>query len=174
MLRNGYTPGAEEWAIFDSDEFAGYEVGEYTSFDLVSLVARGVAEYGEACAIWVEHVGEQGTELLEERFRDHYHGTYDSVQAYVEEYLSESDAYSFMQLVPEHLQVYVSVDVKGYAQGLEAERLVVEELSDGRVTAFWTVSWLHLDTIIGLPAASQRAGNVRRNDQRLPGRLSAV
>ncbi|WP_329051239.1 antirestriction protein ArdA [Amycolatopsis sp. NBC_01488] len=139
MLRNGYTPDAEEWAIFDYEDFAGYSVGEYDSFDTVSRVARGLAQHGQAYTKWVEHVGIDSTELLtDEHFLDHYHGEWESAEEYVEHLLSETDAYDFMQFVPESIRHYVSVDVEAYARDMQSEGLLVEELHHGRVAVFWT------------------------------------
>ena len=94
MLRNGYTPGAEEWGIFDHDEFGGYDVGEYASIKTVSRIAQGVAEHGPAFAAWVELVGDDRDDLLtDETFHDHYHGEYDSLEDYVDDFLRETDTY---------------------------------------------------------------------------------
>jgi antirestriction protein len=47
MIRTSGTPETEEWGIFDHENFGGYEVSEWSSFDTVSLVAQGIAERGK-------------------------------------------------------------------------------------------------------------------------------
>ncbi len=71
LLRNGYDPTAEEWGILDYDDFCGLNLGEYESLEVVSRIANGIAEHGEAFAKWVEYVGEHSEEALS-RFEDHY------------------------------------------------------------------------------------------------------
>ncbi|HEX3783927.1 MAG TPA: antirestriction protein ArdA [Pseudonocardiaceae bacterium] len=140
MLRNGYTPDAEEWGIFDHDEFGGFEVSEYADLKTVSRVAQGVAEYGAPYAAWVELVGANSDELLtEERFRDHYEGEYDSTAGYVEYILQETDFYRQLDEalagIPEDLRRYVKVDVEGIAEEW-AQGLHVVETSGGKVWVF--------------------------------------
>lgn len=94
LLRHSTEPGAEEWAIFDYENFGGYRVEEYSSFDTNSLIAKGLAEHGPAYAEWVDLVGDTSGELLEpERFQDAYLGEYDSLEDYVEYVLEETELY---------------------------------------------------------------------------------
>src|SRR5690348_8373610 len=44
---------AEESAIHDHEDFAGFEPGEYEDLETVSRVARGLAEHGEAFGAYV-------------------------------------------------------------------------------------------------------------------------
>lgn len=140
MLRNGYTPGAEEWGIFDHDEFGGFEVSEYADLKMVSRVAQGVAEHGPPYAAWVELVGADSEELLsEESFRDHYEGEFESAEDYVEYILQETDFYRQLDEalagIPEDLRRYITVDAAGIAEEW-AQGLHVVETSGGRVWVF--------------------------------------
>ena len=130
MLRNGYDFTAEEWGIFDYDDFCGLDLGEYESLDVVSRIAKGIAEHGEAFAAWVGYVGEQSEEALG-RFEDHYLGTFESTGAYVESLLEECDAYSFEEFVPEWLRPYVKIDTELLARDMEIELYVVEAREGG-------------------------------------------
>lgn len=134
MLRNGYDVTAEEWGIFDYDDFGGLNLGEYESLDVVSRIAQGITEHGEAFAKWVEYVGERSEEALS-RFEDHYLGEFESTEAYVEHLLEESDAYSFGEYVPEWLKPYIKIDVELLARDTEIE-LYVAEGRDGGVFVF--------------------------------------
>ncbi|MCA1604024.1 MAG: antirestriction protein ArdA [Acidobacteria bacterium] len=131
---------AEEWGIFDYSGFCGYRVDEYASLDTVSLIARGITEHGSAYAGWVEYVGDTSQELLdEESFHDHYEGTYDSLEAYVEYILEETGFYSELDRalagIPEDIRRYIEVDVEGIAEEW-GQGLHVVEAEDGRVHVF--------------------------------------
>jgi len=87
----------------------------------VSLVARGIAEHGEAYAEWVEYVGDTSGELLDaENFHDHYEGTFDSLEGYVEYILEETGFYSeldrALEVFPEELRRNIKVDLEGIAE----------------------------------------------------------
>lgn len=140
MLRNGYTPGAEEWGIFDYDEFGGYQVEEYTSLETVSRIAKGVAEHGPAFAAWVELVGDESEELLtDEAFHDHFEGEYNSLEDYVEYILDEtgfnSELEQVLSVLPEDLRRYVHVDAEGIAEEW-SQGLHVVETEGGKVWVF--------------------------------------
>lgn len=140
MLRTGGTPGAEEWSIFDHEDFGGYEVSEWSSFDTVSLIAKGIAEQGEAFAAWVTYVGDTSGELLEpDLFRDHYLGEWDSVTDYVEDVLQETGFYhnldEALERLPEDLRSHIKVDVAGIADAWE-QGLYVVEGDNGKVYVF--------------------------------------
>lgn len=135
-----YGEVAEEWGIFDHSGFCGYQVSEWSSLDTVSLVTRGIAEHGPAYAEWVEFVGDTASELLdEERFRDHYEGTFDTLEAYVEYILEEAGFYSeldrALEGIPEDLRRHIEVDVEGIAEEW-GQGLHVVETRDGRVHVF--------------------------------------
>lgn len=135
-----YGDVAEEWGIFDYAGFGGYRVSEYASLDTVSLVGQGIAEHGPAYAEWVAYVGDTAGELLDdESFRDHYEGTYDSLEDYVEYILEETGFYSeldrALDVLPEDLRRHVRVDVEGLAEEW-GQGLHVVETRDGRVFVF--------------------------------------
>jgi antirestriction protein len=140
MLRGSETRDAEEWAIFDHEDFGRYEVQEYASFATVSRIAQGVARHGPAFAEWVNIVGEQSEELLtDEAFQDHYEGEWDSLEDYVEYMLQETDFYrsldEALERVPEDLRRHVKVDLEGIAEEWE-QGLYVVEAPGGRVWVF--------------------------------------
>jgi antirestriction protein len=140
MVRNGYTPDAEEWGIFDHDEFGGFEVSEYADLKTVSRVAQGVAAHGPAYTAWVELVGADSEELLtEDSFRDHYEGEFESTADYVEYFLQETDFYGQLEEalsgIPEDLRRYVKIDVEGIAEEW-GQGLHVVETGGGKVWVF--------------------------------------
>jgi antirestriction protein len=133
MLRSGRIPGAEEWGIFDYDEFYGVELGEYESFATVSKIAQGLAEHGEPYGHWLEYVGSDSEQI--DRFEDHYRGEWASFQAYIEDYLEETNFYRFLEAVPEEMRGYVEVDIEQIAQDWSSDYHVAE-LANGRVIVF--------------------------------------
>ena len=136
MLHGNRTPNTEEWGIFDYDEFYGAELGEYESFETISRVARSIAEHGEAFGHWAVYVDSGSTEQVE-CFGDHYRGERASFEAYVRDYLEETEFYRFLEQVPESMRGYVEVDVEQIAQDWSCDYYVVE-LASGRVGVFET------------------------------------
>lgn len=136
ILRNGYTPGAEEWAIMDYDDFCGLNLGEYELLEVVSRIAQGIAEHGEAFAKWVDYVGERTEEALS-RFEDRYLGKFESTEAYAEYILEETDSYRYLDEIPESLRMYAKFDTEQMARDMEIE-LYVTEADDGGVFVFDT------------------------------------
>lgn len=73
---------AEEWGIFDHDDFGGYKVQECDLLEDVARIARGIRDHGPAFAAWAElHDGDQ--DMLDQ-FEKAYLGEYDSPEAWAE------------------------------------------------------------------------------------------
>jgi antirestriction protein len=136
ILRNSHEPDAEEYGIFDYDGFGEVTslLGEYPSLKTVSRIAQGIFEHGHAYAAWAAYVGPEHHEQLE-RFEDHYLGEWESLEAYAQELLEESEAYRVIDEAPEWLRPYLSIDVEDYARDLGYELHVVEK-PDGGVWVF--------------------------------------
>jgi antirestriction protein len=137
MLRGSHEPDAEEYGIFDYDGF-GSEVtsllGEYPSLKTVSKIAQGIQAHGQAYAVWAAYVGPDNAEQLD-HFEDHYLGEWESIEAYADDLLQETEAYRVIEEAPESLQPYLKVDVEGYARDLSFDLHVVEK-PDGGVWVF--------------------------------------
>lgn len=136
MLRSSRTPHAEEWGIFDYNEFYGADLSEYESFETISRIAQGIAEHGEAFGHWAAYVGTESTEQIE-RFEDHYRGEWDSFEAYVRDYLEETGFYQFLEGVAEDMRGYVEVDVEQIARDWTSDYHTVT-LQNGRTCVFDT------------------------------------
>jgi antirestriction protein len=126
---------AEEYGIFDHEGFGGMRISEHELLETVSKLANGVAEHGEAFAAWAEYLGADDMDYVERTFEEAYQGTWESMQAYVENYLEESDAYSFMEYVPEWVRPYAGIDTEMLARDMEIE-MYVEDSGDGHVMVF--------------------------------------
>lgn len=53
ILAGSDEPDAEEWGIFDYDDFGDLHVGEYDTLEQVSAVACGIVAHGPAFATWL-------------------------------------------------------------------------------------------------------------------------
>lgn len=109
---------AEDWGIFDYDNFGPLQIGEQESVNYVTTVARGIAEHGPAFAAWADVM--QGDEELDQgAFEDNYLGEYESPQAYAEHLIEDA---GYDQLLDEHLpegiRRYVHIDIAGLAQDM--------------------------------------------------------
>lgn len=88
MLAESSEPLAEEWAIHDYDNFAGYRVAEFADFEHVAAVARMISEHGPVFAGLLEHLGgnlDEARAYMEERYR----GAYDDLGRYASEVIGD-------------------------------------------------------------------------------------
>jgi antirestriction protein len=136
MLAASPTPGAEEFAIFDSEGFGPLRLEEYESLGTVTAIARGIAEHGPAFAHWAALVGT--TNVAErDNFDDVYRGHWLSVTAYAEDFLDCLGANQCIEeAVSEYLQPYVKLDVEGFARDLELGGDIIASEGDGGVYVF--------------------------------------
>lgn len=123
MIRSSRVDGAEEWGIFDYDEFYGVDLGEYESLATVSKVARGLAEHGEPYGRWVEYVGSDSERI--DQFEDYFRGEWSSFKAYLEDYLDGCGLLGFLEQIPEEMQPYVDIDYDGLARDWQGDFHVV-------------------------------------------------
>lgn len=111
MLAASPISEAEEYAIHDTDNFEGIDIGEYASIELVAEVAAALEEHGQPFAAYAKHNSLR--EALD-NFEDAYQGSYDSEESFAEQLLEDTGCLSE---VPQHLRNYI--DFKSYAQDLE-------------------------------------------------------
>jgi antirestriction protein len=129
MLRQSREDVAEEIAIHDTDDFGGYEVGEYEPLATVSKIAQGIAEYGPAYAAWASVIGTDERQL--DLFNDCYRGTYDSFKDYIDELVDELEYERVLEQLPEDIRCYVIFDTEQMARDWEADYHVVEAPGGG-------------------------------------------
>lgn len=107
---------AEDWGIFDHENFGPLRVGEQETVAYVTAVARGIAEHGPAFAAWAD-VMEDETSF--DAFQDAYLGEYDSLEAYAEQLI---DDLGYNQILddnlPEHLRRYVEINIAALARDM--------------------------------------------------------
>lgn len=85
MLKDAGEPGHEEWAIHDTDDFAGIRIGEYENLEQVFMHAKMLAEHGDAWAAYVDYFSPDSDEDYEADFEDRYRGEYASGKDFAEE-----------------------------------------------------------------------------------------
>lgn len=111
-------PLAEEWAIFDYDNFHGWKVGEYEDLTVVAQVARGIAEHGPAFAAWAD-LHDADPDMLD-GFEDAYLGHYESTEAWAEAMLEEMGTREEIDRLLEEkvgdIARYVQLDTGAWAQ----------------------------------------------------------
>jgi antirestriction protein len=137
MLASSEEPGAEEYGIFDYENFDGFRVHEYDRLDRVARVARGIAEHGPPFAAWAEL--HDGDESMLDQFEDAYHGEYDSPSEWARDVLEISGLQKAIdRVVPEGLRPYVQVDCDMWARDASlAGDIHVASNPAGGVWIFW-------------------------------------
>ncbi|HEY9470900.1 MAG TPA: antirestriction protein ArdA [Propionibacteriaceae bacterium] len=136
MLRNSPTGDAEEYAVMDYSDFFGIDLGQQPPLDNLSRIANGIAEHGEPYAHWAAHVGTGNLPALE-RFEHHYRGRFDSIRAYAEHILAETNAYDHLERLdlPEDIRDFATFDTQTMAADME-HYLHIIEAADGAVHIF--------------------------------------
>lgn len=115
VLASSPTPGAEEWAIFDVENFHGYRVGEYDNLADVARVARGIAAHGPAFAAWAELAEGNGEAL--DRFHNAYLGEFDNMASWAEQVGTDMGVEPLIEAaLPESISRYVAVDYEAMAR----------------------------------------------------------
>ena len=126
MLGSSPTLGAEEWAIHDYEGFEGLRLSEYEDIAKVSEIAGFIQEYGEAWALYADHVGlEYATK---EGFEEAYSGEWDSEANFAEEL-----AWDTME-IPKHLGFYI--DFGKFARDLFINDYFSADGEGGKVYVF--------------------------------------
>lgn len=137
ILASSPEPGAEEWAIFDYEDFGAFQVGEYEQLETVARVARGITEHGPAFAAWAELHDADPTML--DQFEDAFLGEYDSPEDWARHVMSDLDLEQSLDSadIPESLRPYLRIDYDGWARDAQlAGEIHIEDSPDGRIYVF--------------------------------------
>jgi antirestriction protein len=130
-------PGAEEWAIFDYDNFGTYRIHEYEDLATVAAVARGIAKFGPAFAVWAEQ-SETNIDDMESGFEDAFLGFYESRDDYLDTMLDDLGASDAIDKnVPQWLVAHVSIDRDGLINDVQASGDIhIEDAPGGGIYVF--------------------------------------
>lgn len=127
MLAKSPIPGAEEFAIHDTEYFPEGAIGEYTDLDSVSQVANFLDDHGDGAlaALTVANNLAEAKTLCET-----YCGAYKSSADWAEEFLWDD--------LPKELNVVVRshIDWEGVAEEYRCDGVTFVRL-DGLVHVFW-------------------------------------
>jgi len=136
VLATSPEPGAEEWGIFDYDEFGAFRVHEHDRLEDVAAVARGIREHGPAFAAWAAL--HDGDPKMLRHFEDAFLGEYETAEDWAREVLSDSELEAKLDReVPPPLRGYVSIDYAALAHDEQINGGVhVESAPGGRVWVF--------------------------------------
>lgn len=107
---------AEEWGVFDYDNFGDCRIEENENLSRISRVAKGITEHGLAFAAWADIVDEP--DLLA-NFDEAYLGHYDNLHAYVEQLINDLGYDELLdRAVPASIRPYVKIDITATAHDL--------------------------------------------------------
>lgn len=136
VLDSSPDPGAEEWAIFDYDNFGAYKPGEYEDLATVAAIARGIEKHGFAFATWAE-ISDSHVSDLEVEFEDAFIGHFDSKDLFVDSILDDFDIEETLwKALPAWLASHISIDRDGIARDMQAGDLHIEDAPEGGIYVF--------------------------------------
>ena len=113
----GTVPSAEEWAIHDYDGFGSINMGEHPDLEQVAAIAHNISEHGDAFIAFVSDVAGLGycdADDWEQNFQDAYAGTFNSKEAYAEQFIEET---CNMKDIPDIIRNHI--DYEGIARDME-------------------------------------------------------
>ena len=116
MLASSSEPSAEEYGIFDYENFGNFRVHEYDRLEKVARIARGIVQYGPAFAAWAEL--HDGDATMLDRFDEAFLGEYDSPSDWAHAVLIDGGLLGrdLDRFVPEYLRPYVQIDCVGWVR----------------------------------------------------------
>ena len=130
MLAASPTPGAEEYAIHDSEGFNGM-LDEYDDLYMVSGLAQLIETHGADLVSGVrDHVGTSKLQWTIDAFEDNYLGSADTLADYVYEEAKDS---GMLDRIPDEYQRYI--DWEAVAHDRELDDLFTVE-ADGKTHVF--------------------------------------
>ena len=130
ILAGSTEPDAEEYGIFDYEQFGAFRVGEYEQLDVVARVARGIQEHGPAFAAWAE-LHDADPDMLA-GYEDAYLGHYDTIEDWAREVLLDATLEAELdRAVPDTLRTYVSIDYAAFARDCQIGGDIYVETAEG-------------------------------------------
>lgn len=106
---------AEEWAIHAHEGFENVHIGEHEDLEELIALAEALEEHGPAFAAFYDYAA-SGTdvETCVSQFEEAYQGTFDTLQAWAEQY---ADDCGMLDAMPENLRYYF--DYEAWARDCE-------------------------------------------------------
>lgn len=117
MLAQSPTAGAEEWAIFEDDDFVGLRIDEHEPLETVSQLAQGIVRHGPVFAAWADIAGREPETLG--RFEEGFLGHWESLADYADQLFDDLGyAELLAKVIPDGLQAYVRFDAEAFGRDL--------------------------------------------------------
>jgi antirestriction protein len=129
MLATSREPVAEEWAIHDFEGFSPIRLSEYEDLETVAELAELIAEHGDIFAHLYAH--ENDLDRAKGLMEEGYHGEWESLADYAEDYLDQSGTFNGM---PDLIRQYF--DFESYAHDLDLNGDVFTIDIGGKVHVF--------------------------------------
>ncbi|TWT44472.1 Antirestriction protein (ArdA) [Phycisphaerae bacterium RAS1] len=110
MLAASREPIAEDWAIYDYDNFGSLHLSEFEGLEHVADVARGMAEHGTLFAALLNHVGDASNVEEARRYMEEaYRGAFDSLADYASDFVKDCYADALKGL-PDFIRYHIDYD----------------------------------------------------------------
>jgi antirestriction protein len=136
LLAESRQPYAEEFAIFDYEDFGPFRIHEYESLSNVARLAQGIAEHGVAFAHFASIVESTDEDRLR-HFDEAYAGHYEDLAEYGETVIEGCGFTETLdEAVPELLAPYVRVDAEAFARDMEMGGMIGTSPGDGGIYVF--------------------------------------
>ena len=128
VLKESPEPDAEEYAIHDYEDFAGYEVGEYEGIETVHQIACFIEEHG---ALGAQLLNDHDVDEAEKMLEENYRGCFTSLADYARDLIEQTVD------IPESIQPYVDYYRMGRDMDLSGDIFTIETARD-EVHVFWS------------------------------------
>lgn len=123
---------AEEWAIHDAEGFEGVRIRETENIAELCALAEALEEFGPAFAAFYDYAASGSTvEDCREQFAEAYQGTFDTLEAWAEEW---AESTGLLDSVPESLRYYF--DYEKFGRDMEINGDIFSVRIDGGLAVF--------------------------------------
>lgn len=131
-----YQETCQEWAIHDYEDFGGYSVSETPELEILSKVAQGIVEYGEAFSEYLDRYcidSRTDWEQVYDNFSCDYLGHYNSEVEFVEE---NQELYCFSEMEEKFPFLAMYIDWESIARDVFINDYYSIGASEGGVHVF--------------------------------------
>lgn len=118
LLARSVQPGADTWAIYDSDDFGPLQLGDDLEIETVSRVARAVRVQGRPLAAWLELTRDLSEQTIAD-YPNAFLGSWPSLDDFGRQMLTDLGYPEHMdRYIPKHLRPYVSLNADALVHDL--------------------------------------------------------
>lgn len=137
LLARSIKPGADAWAIYDTDDFDPLQVCADLDIETVSRVARALHDHGRPLAAWLELTEDLSADNIA-AFADAFLGSWPSLDDFGHQVLIDMGYPEHLErFIPQHLRAYVSLNADAFVRDLLAHRDIRHWLPpEGRVWVY--------------------------------------